>query len=143
MVDVKNSLFVVLPYWYDGTWVFDDERVGLVREPFVAGIPEMLDYLVRDIPDARDGFRLMFSTAPFPDYDESLTWRREEYGGNWYQMDGGPRLEGWLCPALTLYTPLAPERLYVSAEAIAPECPECERPLPVAARRCYDCDPEV
>ena len=50
---VNNSLFVIAPYWDSGTWVFDDERVGLVREPFVLGVPDMIDHLVRDIPDAR------------------------------------------------------------------------------------------
>ena len=53
-----NSIMVIVPYWYEGTWVFDDDRVGLVREPFVSGIPEMIDLLVKDIPAARDGFRL-------------------------------------------------------------------------------------
>ena len=32
-----NSLMVISPYYDNGTWVFDDPRVGLVREPFVAG----------------------------------------------------------------------------------------------------------
>jgi hypothetical protein len=27
-------------------WVFDDERVGLVKEPFVMGIPEIIDKAV-------------------------------------------------------------------------------------------------
>ncbi len=31
---MDNSLMVIAPYWYKGTWVFDDESVGLVREPF-------------------------------------------------------------------------------------------------------------
>jgi hypothetical protein len=50
-----NSLLVIKPYWWEGTWVFDDPDVGLTRGPFVAGIPEMIDLLVRDIPDARRG----------------------------------------------------------------------------------------
>src|SRR5438874_385621 len=33
-----NSLLVIFPYKYEGTWVFDDARVGLFREPFIAGI---------------------------------------------------------------------------------------------------------
>jgi hypothetical protein len=30
--------------WLDlvGTWVFDDEAVDLVQEPFVEGVPEMI-----------------------------------------------------------------------------------------------------
>ena len=46
------------PDWDSGTWVFDDERVGLVREPFVLRVPDMIDHLVRDIPDAREGSRM-------------------------------------------------------------------------------------
>ena len=64
--------------------MFDDPRVGLRREPFVAGIPEMMDKLVRDIPNADKGFQLLFSATPFPDYTTKLVWRREEAGGNWY-----------------------------------------------------------
>jgi hypothetical protein len=37
-----NTLWVIHPYRDWGTWVFDDPRVGLRREPFVAGIPEMV-----------------------------------------------------------------------------------------------------
>ena len=77
---MPNQILVIAPYWLDnvGTWVFDDERVGLVQEPFVSGIPEMIDDLVRDIPNARNGFRLLFSASPFPGYQRKLTWVREE-----------------------------------------------------------------
>jgi len=34
-------------------------------------------------------------------------------------MDEGPLLKGWLCPALALYFPQPPEKLYVSAEPLA------------------------
>ncbi len=43
---------VIAPYWFNGTWVFDDPMVGLKREPFVAGVPEMIDVLAKEIPDA-------------------------------------------------------------------------------------------
>ena len=33
----QNAIMVIAPYRYEGTWVFDDNRFGLVREPFVAG----------------------------------------------------------------------------------------------------------
>ena len=115
---VNNSLFVIAPYWDSGTWVFDDERVGLVREPFVLGVPDMIDHLVRDIPDAREGFRMIFSKTKYPGYGQSLSWRGTEDEGNWYQMDADPLLSGWLCPALSLYFPQPPEKLYVSAEPL-------------------------
>jgi hypothetical protein len=60
-----NSLFVVVPYKYEGMSVFDDSRVGLSREPFIAGIDTMIDKIVAKIPDADQGFRAVFSVAPF------------------------------------------------------------------------------
>jgi hypothetical protein len=96
--------------------VFDDPEAGLVQEPFVQGVPEMIDHLVAEIPNARQGFRLLFSATPFPGYQRTLTWIREEYGGQWYSADQPP-LEGWLCPALFRYFDQAPERIYVKAEA--------------------------
>src|SRR4051794_30021833 len=29
----NNAIMVLTPYWYKGTWVFDDPDVGLRREP--------------------------------------------------------------------------------------------------------------
>jgi len=111
-----NSLMVIVPYRYGGTWVFDDPATGLTREPFVAGVPEMIDYLVRDIPGATNGFRMLFSTQEFPGCQRRLTWLRPEGGGNYYRMDDPP-MEGWLCPALFRYYREAPKELYVKAEA--------------------------
>lgn len=111
----RNVLFVIAPYWFNGTWVFDDPEVGLVREPFVEGMPEMIDQLVEDILDARSGFRLTFSAMPFPGRQRELVRMHEEDGGYWYRSLE-PELEGWLCPALFKYFDEAPERLYVRAD---------------------------
>ena len=111
----QNSIMVIVPYWYQGTWVFDDPTVGLVREPFVSGIPEMINLLVKDIPGARDGFRLTFSASPFPGYQQKFEWVREEFGGNYYRMQA-PEMEGWLCPALFHYFDHAPKTLYARAD---------------------------
>ena len=114
---MPNQIQVISPYWLHGTWVFDDATTGLVQEPFVSGIPEMIDDLVADIPNARNGFRLLFSTAPFPGFQRLLEWVREEMGGNWYRTDQ-PAGEGWLCPALFEYFDEAPKELFVKAEAL-------------------------
>jgi hypothetical protein len=116
----QNSIMVLAPYRYNGTWVFDDERVGLIREPFVAGVPEMIDVLVADIPDADKGFRLTFSAKPFPDYEKKLTRTRSDGVGNYYRLDDptmkGPPMEGWICPALFKYYDEPPAELYVKAD---------------------------
>ena len=115
---MSNQIMVIAPYWLEevGTWVFDDPAAALCQEPFVSGVPEMIDFLVKDIPDARAGFRLLFLAAPFPGYQKRLTWKREEMGGNWYASDDPP-MEGWLCPALFQYSDREPAQLYVKAEA--------------------------
>ena len=111
---MQNALMVIAPYRFEGTWVFDDETTGLVREPFVAGIPEMIDDLVRAIPNAADGFRLTFSARPFPGAQLELERQMEEADGWWYR-DTDSR-DGWLCPALYLYFEQAPERIFLRAD---------------------------
>jgi hypothetical protein len=107
-----NSLFVIKPYRWNGMWVFDDPAVGLVKEPFVAGVPEMIDAAVRDVPRAAQGFLAVFSANPFPGAHVTLERTREEASGTWYRWVETGR-EGWLCPALFRYFERAPERLYV------------------------------
>ena len=110
-----NSIFVIFPYRAEGTWVFDDERVGLVREPFVAGVPEIIDGLVASIPNADQGFKLLFSPTPFPGA-RRFEWLREDCEGNWYHAPA-TGAEGWLCPALFKYFAAAPRQIYAKAES--------------------------
>jgi hypothetical protein len=103
-------------------WVFDDPRVGLTQEPFVAGADTMIDRAVCDIPNAEQGFTLIFSASPFPGHQFRLEWRRSDGGGNWYyarQFD----LEGWLCPALFRYFDMAPKELFVEVRALKGNAP--------------------
>jgi hypothetical protein len=115
---MANQIMFIVPYWLEaaGTWVFDDPATDLKQEPFIEGIPEMIDDLVANIPKARSGFRLLFSAAPFPGYQRKLTRLRQELGGWWYASDE-PEAEGWLCPALFRYFEEAPAEIYVKAEA--------------------------
>ncbi|QDT92786.1 DUF6717 family protein [Gimesia algae] len=111
----QNAIMVIAPYRHQGTWVFDDSSAGLVQEPFVAGVPEMIDVIVKDIPDADKGFRLLFSANPFPQYQKKLVWLRGDGGGNYYRFSDSD-MEGWICPAMFKYYETAPQELYVKAE---------------------------
>ena len=113
-----NAINVIAPYQYHGMWVFDDPRVGLVHEPFVAGADTMLDRVTADIPEANEGFLMVFSATPFPGHQFKLERRRSDSGGNWYYS---PQLEmeGWLCPALFKYFAHAPEEIYIQVKAKA------------------------
>jgi hypothetical protein len=114
---VENQIYVIAPYRYASTWVFDDPSVGLKAEPFVSGIPEMIDTLVKPIWNAEHGFRLLFSAQPFPGHQAELIRVRSEYGGPWYRWSE-TNMEGWLCPALSKYFPEPPAALYVRAEPL-------------------------
>jgi molybdopterin-binding protein len=84
---MKNSIFVIRPYKWNGMWVFDDERVGLDKEPFVAGADTMIDTAValKGIENADKGFLMVFSADPFPSADFDFAWVREDSGGNVYR----------------------------------------------------------
>jgi hypothetical protein len=123
-----NVINIIFPYKREGVWVFDDERVGLDKEPLVAGVrsqftsqlrisPDvLLDRATAEIPNAVNGFRLTFSQHEFPEYDECIRWLREESGGNVYWSDKF-EMEGWLCPALLRYFEKPPTNIYLKAEA--------------------------
>ena len=106
-----NTIIVIHPYKHEGLWVFDDEKVGLVQEPFVSGADTIIETMVTDIPNAESGFTLLFSASPFPEYQAIFEWRREEMDGNWY-YSSDLDAEGWLCPALFKYFDSAPEKIY-------------------------------
>jgi hypothetical protein len=106
-----NAINVIAPYKHLGMWVFDDPRVGL------AGADTMIDRVVCDIPDAANGFVMVFSAMPFPGHQYRLERRRgDDAGGNWYYAEA-LETEGWLCPALLKYFDDAPKQLYVQVEA--------------------------
>lgn len=113
---MPDAVMVVEPYRYENAWVFDDPATGLVREPFVAGITEIIDRLAGALRNANDGFRLLFAATPFSGHQVSLCWvRADPVEGNWYRAEDTGE-EGWLCPALFCYFPTPPPRIFVRAE---------------------------
>ena len=115
----QNSILILHPYLSGGAWVFDDDKTGLVREPFVMGIPEILETALEanGIPlvEAAEGFDLYFSANPFPGQQVELTWLESEHGGNWYKAEGTEQF-GWLCPALFKYFAQAPKKIFAKCE---------------------------
>ena len=76
-----NAIIAIHPYKAEGLWVFDDEKVGLVQEPFVAGADDIIERMVSGIENAEQGFTLLFSADPFPGHQAVFEWRRSETGG--------------------------------------------------------------
>lgn len=130
-----NQIHVIRPYRFGSSWVFDDERVGLVREPFVESAGQIIDVVVEKLPDAGEGFTLLFSSDAFMGYQKllhhvtkaehygdptlaNLMEPHEEFGGHWYRLHDvvKPHIDGWLCAALFKYFDKAPKHIYVQAQ---------------------------
>ena len=94
---MANAIQIIAPYRYNGTWVFDDPAVELEREPFVAGIPEMIDTLVGEAIGECNRFRLLFADRPFP--GSQIEWfastRKSRGTGTGWQA---PRMTGGSAP---------------------------------------------
>lgn len=112
-----NAIMTLVVYKHGQAWVFDDPTRGLVKEPFVAGMPAIINKLV----GGAKVFQLTFSATPFPEDVTCARRVREEGGGNWYRVEGGPAdgMEGWLCPALFKFFAEAPRKLFFTMKASA------------------------
>jgi len=109
-----NQINKIEIYRYLQAWVFDDEEKGLDKEPFVAGIPEILDTI---LSPAFSRAVIVFSKDPFP---SELTFRtlnliRKEHRGAWYEYHS---LEGWLCPALYKFFDDPPKTIHFTIEGV-------------------------
>jgi len=90
----ENSLFVIFPYKAEGTWVFDDLKRGLVMEPFVLGVPEMIDNLVAAVNITSNKVRFTFSRNPFPQYHGFLKKEPKKWAGHG-TASGNVKLENY------------------------------------------------
>ena len=106
-----NQINVIYPYrTQGGGWAFDDHEVGLHREPFVLGIPEIIDSIVGE----RDSIVAYISKDPIPKHTGHLIRVKGEEPG-WYTLQG-TKMVGWLCPATLKYFKEYPENIYFKIE---------------------------
>lgn len=120
----SNSILTIQPYYLSGSWVFDDERVGLNKEPFVSGADQFIEYVLNKkglLQNGKKGFSLIFSTIPFLGFDYELNFIAYQNMGSLYTVKDAHDFKGclgenlmWLCPALNLYFKHSPNTLYVS-----------------------------
>ena len=105
-----------MPYNFKGQWVFDDADKNLKREAFVGNSDTIIERMAQNIPDAENGFLLLFSAKPFPGMQDCLEWRKAESEGNWYHSSR-VNADGWLCASLLKYFDSVPEKIYVQFKA--------------------------
>lgn len=93
-----NAINIIAPYRYLDMWVFDDARVGLSAEPFVGGADTMIDQVTADIPNAQDGFIMVFSGTPFPGHQFRLDWKRKSEAETYITPRHWMRRVGYVLP---------------------------------------------
>lgn len=108
----SNALFIIQPYKALGTWVFDDESRHLLREPFVLGVPAMIDQKLSQKGITGDQFNLVFTSGILPNADAVLVKENDLSEGAWYNLKDTTQ-NGWLCPALMQYFDDAPETISI------------------------------
>lgn len=107
----NNSIYTIFPYKLKGQWVFDDESKGLEKEAFVAGADTLLDVLSQ----GEEEVTVLFSDNNFPDSDTVIEMKKTETSGTYYYCLAH-NMDVWLCPALFLYYPVAPKRIYIKVK---------------------------
>jgi len=109
---MSNSLMVIEIYRHCSTWAFTDPAKGLQDEPFVAGIPEIIDFFIEEYGNkTQKTHRITFSASDFPGSHGKLIKKESEAGGAWYSYKD--QMEGWLCPATLHYFKKHPDQLFV------------------------------
>lgn len=110
-----NSIMTIKPYKENSVWVFDEEKFNIQKEPFVCGMNEIIDEILKqnyDKENPDNGFNCVFSNNMFPDYQEKLTFIKEEMGGAWY-IHEKTNMKGWLCPVLYTYFEKSPKEIFI------------------------------
>ena len=135
---MSNSILVLELYRNAGTWCFTDVERDLVHEPFISGIPEIIDECIAEtVENKAETYRLTFSSQQFPGATNYLTYLFEEYGGAVYTkqkigQEANPMARtGWLCPATLKFFEVFPKTIYFAIHPLgcAPKQIESSRLL--------------
>ncbi len=112
----KNKIQILELYRHAGTWVFDDEKNDLVAEPFVEGVPAIIDKALNVMGSKSEkNIRLLFSDVEFPN-SIKVEKVNKDMGGCWYR-DADDDI-GWLCGATLFYFEDFPDEIYFKIEVI-------------------------
>lgn len=105
--------------WDGATWIYSDVDHDVVDEPFVAGVPDLIDALRERAgmnPNTLDAFRLAFACALFP-HAHRVEIEHEEMGGVWVRLKPD-HLRGWCCPHIHDYLRPLPSHVCANAQEI-------------------------
>ncbi len=127
---IKNNLsrnkwiHIVYLRWHkkDKCWVFDIPFAGIIDEPFVDGMPELIEHHLKRVKGKLEhakkyGVCVLFTEAKLKPAEfadgiyAKLARREEDNGGCWY-WDAQAKKHGWLCPNLYQYFTSPPKQIH-------------------------------
>lgn len=114
---MANAMLTIEIYKHSKTWCFTDEQRDLLHEPFVLGIPEIINTVLNDnkLYEEDTNYRILFADQDFPMSHGVLNKIRAESGGAWYKYNDQ---EGWLCPATLAFFADFPEQIHFRLEKV-------------------------
>jgi hypothetical protein len=114
---MSNAMLCIEIYKFNGTWCFTDKDRELLHEPFVLGIPEIINKALEDqnMYEDNKNYRILFAAREFPACHGVLMRQNEEMGGAWYSCNAQT---GWLCPATLKFFDDFPESIYFKLEKL-------------------------
>jgi len=89
---MSNAMMSITIYKHNGFWSFTDDERGLVHEPFVMGMDEIIDFFIEKYGDKDSATHtILFSGRKFPGsqgYLSKIKHSHEpDHGGAWYEYD--------------------------------------------------------
>jgi len=114
----NNALHRIQIFMYKGQWVFDDESKGINKEPFVFGIPAIINAkAMKILGTVPKRMSVTFASTLLPIVNVELERTVREHGGAWY-IEKSLGYEGWLCPALLKYFKKPPKHIYIYLDEV-------------------------
>lgn len=114
---LRRRIWTIFVRNKDGDWVFDYPSLGIIDEPFVEGIPQIIEHHLKKmnlLATARqEGFVVQFTVdGKLSHTDLKLELEEEDAEGGHF-IDNSSGLRGWLCPDLRTFLGRVPEKLSV------------------------------
>jgi hypothetical protein len=116
----ESGVYTVLAYHKHGLWLFDDAARGLLGEPFVDGMDEIIDQVSGCIPrthESRAFIRFVFADFEALGCESVLVRDEPVHDGYFYRLEGTD-MRGWLCPETLKYFPVFPDRIHFRCEVL-------------------------
>jgi len=114
---MANAMLCIEIFKFNGTWCFTDEKRELLNEPFVLGVPEIIDAVLKqqELYVKDKNYRILFADQEFPLHHGMLEKTQYDSGGFWYKWGD---MKGWLCPATLAFFKEFPKEIYFRLEKV-------------------------